>query len=370
MNRIPVFLGKTVPLALLVVSGGLHAQDRFQFSGFGSLVAGTVIDGQGYIANYPNLGIYGNHGSVGFGPGQDEVLTPESRLGVQGTYQFTDDLRGTVQVMSRGTNDFRPRFEWAYLTWEASPALDIQLGKMRLPVYLYSDKMDVGIAYPWLRVPSDAYSLDSVNYEGGRINYRVDIGNVNTRISLWGGRDEDPGSRLMSYLFNTRIDRSHRFAGVVVDSSWNDLQVRVTYTQDRMRQTTPDPAQAFRNENFDGEFFDVAVSYTLGDVTLIAEWNKDRPFYSSWFVSGVWQFSPEWSAYAVHSNFDLDLPWEKHNQQSLGLRRDIGSSMALKFDITHLDDEGLNPFTGQPNPVIKLGDGDATVASVALDFIF
>lgn len=356
-------------LAMALAAGGAQAQDRFQISGFGSLVWGDVIRGDGYIANYPNLGLYGRHGSVGFGPPQERRFNPETRLGLQGSATLTDNLRGTVQLISRGTNDYSPRFEWAYMTWEASPQVDVQAGKMRLPVYLYSDKMDVGFAYPWLRVPSDAYSLDSVNYKGARVNYRVQFGDINTRFSLWGGKQEDPNSRLMSYLFDTRIDRSHRFVGLVADSNWGDLQLRVTYTFDRMRQTTPNPAQAFRNENFREEFYDIAFSYPIGNLTLVAEWNKDRPFYQSWYVSGIYQ-TGAWSFYGVYSRFILDLPWEKHSQQSIGLRRDLGSAMALKLDLTRLRDKGMNPFTGQPNPVIKLGSGHATVATVALDFIF
>lgn len=357
-----------LPLTLLPGLAHAQAQDFFQLSGFGSLVWGDVVDGDGYIANYPNLGIYGRHGSVGFGPPQERRFNPETRLGLQSSVTL-GPVRGTVQLISRGTNEYSPRFEWAYLSWEASPRLDFQAGKMRLPVYLYSDKMDVGFAYPWLRVPSDAYSLDSVNYKGARVNYRVQWGELNTRLSLWGGKQEDPGSRLMSYLFDTRIDRSHRFAGVVADSSWGELQLRMTYTYDRMEQSTPNPAQAFRNERFREEFYDIALSYPIGNLTLVAEWNKDRPFYKSWYVSGIYQ-TGAWSFYGVYSRFILDLPWEKHSQRALGLRRDLGSAMALKFDLTRLHDKGLNPFTGRPNPVIKMGRGHATVASVALDFIF
>lgn len=369
MQRVRPLVLASFAILASAFSPGLHAQDRFQLSGFGSLVYGNVMNGDGYIANFPNLGIYGRHGSAGFGPSQNLDFNPETRLGVQGTLNLAEGLRGTVQVISRGTNDYSPRFEWAYLSWDASPKLDFQAGKMRLPVYLYSDKMDVGFAYPWLRVPSDAYSLDSVNYKGARVNYRMQLGELNTRFSLWGGKQEDPSSKLMSYLFDTRIDRKHRFVGAVVDSSWGDLQLRMTYTQDRMEQSTPNPAQAFRNEKFHEKFYDIALSYPIGNLTLVAEWNKDQPFYKSWFVSAIYQFGA-WSAYGTYSRFILDLPWEKHDQRSIGLRRDIGSSMALKFDVTRLHDSGMNPFTGQPNPVIKLGKGDATVGSIALDFIF
>jgi len=368
---------KPMPLAVVQLSlcvwalsgASAQAQDRFSLSGFGSLVAGKVTSGDGYIASYPTLGIYGKHGGANFGPDQRSWFNPETRLGLQAGLRLADTTRLTGQVMARGADKYKPKAEWFYLTHEFSPELDLQAGQMRLPVYMYSDKMDVGFAYPWLRVPSDAYSLDSVNYTGARLNYRLNLGDISARLSLWGGKDKDLNSRLMSYLFSTQIDRRHSFSGVVGDVSWGDLQLRATYTRDSMKQSTPNPAQAFRNENFKGEFYDLALSYQAGDFTLLAEWNKDRPFYSSWYLSGVYQFGVN-SAYLTYSRFILDLPWEKHNQVAIGWRRDIGSNMALKFDVTRLRDQGRNPFSGAANPVIKLGAGHATVASVALDFIF
>lgn len=361
-------LRRLVGLALLAASSATAAAD-LSLIGFGSIVAGAVVKGDGYIADYPNMGIYGKHGNPKFGPKDDGWLNQETRFGLQGTAALNDSTRATIQLTSRGTRDYQPQVEWFYATHELSDQLDVQAGKMRLPVYLYSDKMDVGFAYPWLRVPSDAYSLDSVNFSGARVNYKFNRGDASARLSLYGGTDIEDNSKLMSYLFDTEIDRKHRFSGVVADLGYDFAQLRLSYTRDKMQQTTPDPANAFRNENFNEEFFDVALQLQFGNLTLLGEWNRDRPFYKSWYTSAVYQMNKN-AFYATYSEFKLDLPWEKHNQTSVGIRRDIGTNMALKFDVTYLRDKGLNPFTGAPNPVIKIPPGNATVASVAFDFIF
>jgi hypothetical protein len=51
--------------------------------------------------------------------------------------------------------------------------------------------------------------------------------------------------------------------------------------------------------------------------------------------------------------------------------------MALKADVSFFDDRGINPYAnggaGGPNPVYhadKDGDGDVTVLSLSLDFVF
>ena len=79
-----------------------------QLRGFGSIVAGVVVDGDGYIAEYPNLGIY-----------QDYLdLSPESRLGLQAKVPLFDNVSVTAQLISRGSNDFNVEIDWFYLTYE------------------------------------------------------------------------------------------------------------------------------------------------------------------------------------------------------------------------------------------------------------
>lgn len=341
----------------------------YSLSGFGSIVAGHVINGDGYIANYTELGIYGQNGSKNFAPKQSGALNQESRFGIQGSVLFSDATKATLQLVARGTEKYEPKVEWLFLSHQLANDLSIQAGKMRLPVYLYSDKMDVGFAYPWVRVPSDAYSLDTVSFNGVKMNWDFASGDFSERISIYAGTDKDTNSKLMSYLFDTSIDRKHRFTGIVADTTYGPYQLRVSYTKDKMEQRTPDPANAFRNENFNVEFFDVAMQYQIGDLTLVSEWNRDRPFYRSRFFSAIYQFDVN-SIYITQSKFKLDLPFEKHHQLSIGYRRDIGSNMDVKFDITRLVDQGENPFTGMSNPVIKIRPGHSTTATLSFDFIF
>lgn len=352
----------------LAISSSATAADA-QISGYGSIVSGYVVQGDGYIANYTGLGIYGKNGSADFGPRDQSWLNPESRFGVQAIVPLSESTRVTTQVVARGVDNYQPKVEWLYLTHDLGADTNVQVGKMRVPVYLYSDKMDVGFAFPWVRMPSDAYSLDSVNFSGTKVNHSFLSGDFSSRLTVWAGTDHDPKSKLMSYLFNTTIDRRHQFFGVVADSTWKNLQVRLSYTWDKMEQTASDPAYAWRTQNFDERFADLAILYQLGNWTFVGEVNGDAPFYKSGFVSAIYQRGVN-SYYITQSEFRLDEPWEKHKQTAIGWRRDIGDNMAVKLDITRLRDYGMNPFTGQPNPVIKLGNGHSTVITSSIEFVF
>lgn len=373
LSKKPVLFGLRTPLsasfflcaALLIP----EANAQVSVSGFGSIVAGKVTTGDGYIANYTELGIYGKNGSAKFGPTDQSWLNQETRFGIQASMNINESTRATAQIVARGTQKYSPNVEWLFVTHEVTSNLNVQAGKLRVPVYLYSDKMDVGFAYPWLRVPADTYSLDTVSFNGGKVNYDFTRGEFSLKLSAWAGTSDEQKSRLMSYLFGTTINRYHRFTGVVADSIYGPFQVRASYTADRMDQSTPDPMNAFRNEKFDEKFIDLALQYQLGDFTFVAEWNQDKPFYKSDFQSVIYQFGVN-SVYLTKSKFVLDEPWEQHHTTSIGLRREIGSNMSVKFDLTRMTDQGKNPFTGGTNPVIQIRPGHATTASVSFDFIF
>ena len=77
--------------------------------------------------------------------------------------------------------------------------------------------------------------------------------------------------------------------------------------------------------------------------------------------------------YVMYSKFKLDEPtFEEHDTQSVGVRYDLAPRMALKFDVTQMNDDGVNPFTQAPNPVNNDpdGDGDVVIISTGIDFIF
>lgn len=335
--------------------------------GFGSIVAGAIAEGEGYIADYPNVAIYGKHGSMENGPTDSSAFAQETRLGLQGSTMLDEQVQLTLQMMSRGANGYTPDVEWLYVTYYPSNDLDVQAGKMRMPVYMYSERMDVGFTYPWIRIPADAYSLDVVNYNGLRVNYLTGTENTRVRLSAYGGAYDTPDSELMSYLFDADIDRNYKdLHGAVADISHDWLNVRLSYARTRMVEES---SVVWHGGDFNMEFIDAAMQMQFGDFTFTGEWNRDRPFYESYFTSLAWQQGSN-TFYLMNSKFDLDESWEKHLSQSLGMRHDVSTNMALKFDVTHMDDDGRNPFTGAINPVIKKGDGDVIVVTAGFDFIF
>ena len=377
--------------------GQANISDSIHISGFGSIIGATVSDGPGYIAEYPNVATY-DDGSFDFGP--------ETKVGIQITGNINDKFSATTQFMLRGANDYDVEVAWAYLTYQISDEGTLQGGRLRVPVYHFSEYMDVGYAYPWLRIPSDTYSLDLINYNGVRYSHQFYLADTTLEAMVIYGNQTNDDDELMSYLFPQRIDREFEdILGLVLNFDMDNIVLRTSYVKSDMRDTRHlseflatqilgIPAQALYPSNtgltdndgnslvatdtfYDISFFDVSAKLTFGNINLFAEYNKYKPFYSSYFGSVSYTFD-EFEVYALYSKFDLDEPWESHDTQSVGFRYDFMPNVAFKFDISRFDDTGYNPFTLEPNPVYapaKLlnggdGDGDATIVSLGLDFVF
>ncbi len=353
---------KTLPLALatLALAPLAQANDNLHVSGFGSVIGAQVIEGSGHVADYPNAGIYDDQFD----------LSKETKFGLQAVATINDRTRFTTQAMSRGANDFEPQVEWMFVNYAIQDDLELQAGKLRVPVYYFSEYMDVGYAYPWIRVPSDAYSLDLTNFNGVQLNYRTYMGSVNIATAVYAGRQTNNSDPLMSYLFDQNVDRD--FTGIVgatLELSTDNTIVKFSYTEADMHEE----GTGYRGiDDYAIQFHDVYVQQSFGDFTVRAEYNRYKPFYESYFASGSYRMGKT-TYYVLYSKFELDEPkFEEHDTQSVGVRYDMDARMAFKFDVTQMNDEGMDPFANTPNPVNNDpdGDGDVVIISTGIDFIF
>ncbi|MBK8971651.1 MAG: hypothetical protein IPM37_09875 [Hahellaceae bacterium] len=169
--------------------------DNFRFSGFASLAAGKVND------PVLRFGDYSNQWSV----------DTDTVLGLQGQARLADRLSLTGQVLSRGYNynsysDYEPQVSWLFLSYQMAPDLRIRAGRLRTPHYLYSDTLEVGYSYVWVRPPIDVYTpvFDPLaNFNG-------------TDFTLT--RDVQSGDWLDA-------ETEMQFYGGVLDESFNDIHI-------------------------------------------------------------------------------------------------------------------------------------------------
>ncbi len=93
----------------------------------------------------------------------------DSLFALQVSKQLDSKLKVTGQLISKGSQDeFKSSVNWAYITYDINDSSSLRFGRLGMPSYYYSDFVDVGLAYHWIKPPIDVYG-DSINFEG--INY-------------------------------------------------------------------------------------------------------------------------------------------------------------------------------------------------------
>lgn len=343
----------------LAMSFGVQANENLRISGFGSIVAGQVLDGSGYVADYPNVGAYDDQFDIG----------QETRMGVQANATISDDLSATMQVMSRANNEYEAEVEWLFVNYAITDDLELQAGKLRVPVYYYSEYMDVGIAYPWVRVPADAYSLDVTSFNGLQLNHRTFFGGTSLTSTLYAGRAYSGAtSELMTFLFGENVERE--FTGLIgagIEINTDSTIVKVSFSTADLEETRP--TVAFESDGTI-EFIDVFLQQNFGPASVMLEYNDYDPFYSSYFISATYTMGAH-TYYLMNSKFELDAtdgagtPFEEHDTNSIGVRCNLSARTAIKFDFSIMNDTGAFAVNKDPD-----NDGDVSIFTTSLDFMF
>ena len=147
-------------LAAVFSSGAMTAAAAdVSLSGFGTL--GYAKSNQSY--NFERF--ISNSGTV----------KRDSVAGVQADIKFTESTGATIQgkfaPSLKNDSTWDSTLSWAFLSWRPSNDLLIRLGKQRVPIYFYSESLDVGATYDFAILPTEMYSMSpSTDYIGASIS--------------------------------------------------------------------------------------------------------------------------------------------------------------------------------------------------------
>jgi hypothetical protein len=152
----------------LAASTAARADITTSFSGFGT-VGGSFTSDSDYTYS---------HDASEFTKASNQFdIGLESRLGLQGSADFGNGFSITAQEVfrERGSDEFDPGTEWLYVQYSPESDLQIRLGRVVIPVFLFSDSRQVGYAAPWFRSPNEVYGAVSFRLRGWRPDYLAEI---------------------------------------------------------------------------------------------------------------------------------------------------------------------------------------------------
>lgn len=367
---------KTLSLAFACTAGATmlptasHAVDAINWSGFFT----------GAFSQSDNEYPYGRfHGISDKG----SYLT-DSRLGLQGSAAINDQIALTTQLVAKNNNDnFDVNANWLYAQIKASPAVQVKLGRMQQPMYLFSSQLEAGYSMPWVRAPQEVYEQQFFNdYTGIDATYKTYVAAHDVSLSLLHGlQDNEISAGILGKLFASeqplsesmssddylglalQIDGDfYRFklAGVkqTLDIGIDPVAINGFKLDLAQCMATPPPISAKCSTLYStaallvggnapaglkGDFWSAGLDMNLSDLRLVSEYTVravgdfDRQGYYLSLIYRLNEMAP-YVTYAAHDTTGQDaIDPQSQESMALGMRYDWLPNTALKFEVLHVN---------------------------------
>ncbi len=189
-------------LALMASPPG-WADDNLRINGF--LTAGVTGSDMRSLPTCPSTGYLGSmqpssHCTLVTSPTNPLQYTPyydhisgipswsqDGILGLQTDYTIDSRSSVTAQLVSYGTQNYQVEDAWAYATFKPTSDTQLRMGRQRIPFYMLSEQLDVGMSYPWARPPVEMYANPVNTYDGISGKYSWMLGDVSGDLNFMAG---------------------------------------------------------------------------------------------------------------------------------------------------------------------------------------
>lgn len=382
---------RALGLAGLIASTPTMALDQgdYQLNGFGT--AGIT-----HLGGEDDGRSFGVSGQTTDGWRGDQL----SKLGGQIQYGLTDTLGVTVQATLKPEQDtWKGNLEWAYLSWGASDGLTLRAGRLRLPIYMYSETLDVGFTHPWLRLPDEVYSqVQLSNYEGGDILYRLPTGIGALSFQVAGGQAVNRNLFAMDDLHD--IDYKKIFAANVSLETSDFGTLRVGYAEADIDTDlsasvitlggSPASIDFVSLDRRKGRFTSIGYQYDDGTWLSSNEWTSNNTegdqqgSIDAFYLMGGRRFG-DVLMHVTYAQLDEDIG--RQGSWTYGVNYNLTPTVVLKGEYKRVDTRG-NGYRGTfvesaqetfDHAVFAASNGvagapsrnyDGDIVSVGVDFVF
>lgn len=357
-------------------------QGEYRLNGFGT--AGLT-----YLGGEDDSKGYGVNGQTTDSWRGDQL----SKLGGQFQYGITDTIGFTAQGTIKAAQDeWQANVEWLYLSWQASDNLMVRTGRLRTPVYMYSESIDVGFSYPWLRLPDEVYSqVQLSNYEGADVVYNLPVSFGTVSFQVAGGMAKNRDIFAVDDMHD--IDYNDIFGGNISLSTNDFGTFRAGYVEADIKANVEDDVTVpfLGNINVSlnpldhqkGKFTSFGYQYDNGTWLTANEWTSrvieadGSGSTDAFYLMGGRRFG-EFLPHVTYAQLDEDAG--RQNSWTFGLNYNLMPTVVLKGEYKRVETsgdsyEGVFVRNAQQTVDDRLGlapahnfDGD--IFSVGVDFVF
>lgn len=317
--------------------------------------------------------------------GDDWNFRSDTIAGIQFSYQMNEKTDAVLQLVATGNHNYEVEASWAFLRYAITPNTKVRAGRMAAPLYLYTETIDVGFTYPWVRPPAEIYGVEANRYQGFDVNHDFSLLGWNAGLQWYVG-DLDGGGD-MSLKYSSGL-------GLTVSRGPVTLRGMVTIVEDLKVEQLPDSTVDSLT------YYTLAARYDDGTWLGIIEGRhysvddklsdflpSNEAFYATLgYQAGRWM---PYVTLAKEYTVEDGTAFAKTHQESvgLGLRYTLTDKVVLKGEATRYSafngtagsmglvtlpttDPRDAAYADTLNILNRLDDDGATVMSIGFDAVF
>lgn len=335
-------------------------------------------------------------------------FSADSRLGLQISAKVNPEISITGQLLAKAREEnSNVEADWAFINYRLSEQFSVRGGKIKFPTFLISDYFEVGYAYPWIRPPQEVYSGNPITtLNGVDMLARFRFGDMSLLVQPYYGvsrgakalvPQEAVTNTAYKLCFNGQGGSFFTCpAGTVLytDFTADELRgINVSLSSDiftiragslKTKVNAPD----FNVFQDTAKFSSVGLSMDWRNVVLYSEAferkiegganaafpNQKGSYTTVGYRIGKWL--PHFTAARIKDNENptgptAGMPLDQKSK-ALGLRYEVGSGAALKFEAQQVTpkDGTRGLLIANPRNAPKDPGDDVMIYGISLDVVF
>ncbi len=251
-----------------------------QFDGFMTVGAAKIVDIEDADKGNVYIGSLGDRGIS-----DDLSFERDSRFGLQISSDVAENMSVVAQILGRADQgNFNAIIEWAYVDYKFNDIASVHVGKIKQPVYLVNDYVEVGYAFPWIRPPQEVYlvnnPLNTVNGIELLLQIPVGPGTLSLQPYIGSNRDDIPNTQGAVFeaenIYGLDIKYSGRGYTVHASNFQCEVKTKGTFTQptDALAGGAFGPATINLDGTGDCNVTAAGFNLDLSDFVVYSEWTK------------------------------------------------------------------------------------------------
>jgi len=295
-------------------------------------------------------------------------------FGLNAASKIDKNLSVAAQLFGSGNGD-NVFIDWAFATYKLDDSSVIKFGKIKYAGNLYSETVDVGFIFPWVRAPESIYSeaggLFFEAYEGAAYKF---TGGDDIELGFefyYGATDEEEeegGIEGRDQMFGLVLSAENDIGKVML--SYNDSVITSIDTSGAT------PVEGGEN-GLHSTIISVGAEANLDNLQILAEVsqseleNEPDEDRQGWYVTLAYSIG-EWKPHFTIQEYAVDDASVEQSSMTLGINKRLGTNAVLKLEAQKVDDIiGNGFFEDALLDTTDLADGSSVnMFNIALNIVF